>query len=619
MDEEMDTSVDTSDIPDDIPADVPEDIPEDIPDDIPEDVPEDIPEDEPSDVDDDIPEDVPEDIPEDEPSDVGDDIPEDVPEDIPEDEPSDVGDDIPEDVSEDIPEEVPAGTEEADEQPTDAQDDVTDDPAAEAEEAPADAEETDEQPTDAQDGVTDDPAAETEEAPTDAEEADEQPTDDPAEAEESPEICPICGKPKPCDCDIHETEDSSEICPICGKPKPCDCDTHETDDSPEICPVCGKPKPCDCDLQETEGEETPVDSEEAPADTQKKSDADGLTKEQLVGTNEPSDLPGTPNQGGLDTSETEPDAFSKLSDYMNAHNYGPQDFNTYSQDPEWRNLHRAAFPDYEMPPLTQENAMGQLYDFMNSHGYGPNDLEEYSQNPVWRELQSAAFPDYELPEYDDSKEAQALRDLGVPNVDLRGCNPEYRSDVVNAVKDAFNEYPELKDQLSKINCHDMNDGTYASYGPTSSDSRFGGCLNLNSKYFSSDDLPSSLAEESKQGWSVPNASPQSIVSHELGHGMHLDLCAQDCGLEYGKVPDSAAYNSAVQQYMDDVHADKIVQDACDSCGVDFDSWDFADQLTRYGASNYGEALAEAVAEVRNNDNPRPMAQAIYSNLMNYKK
>jgi hypothetical protein len=222
-------------------------------------------------------------------------------------------------------------------------------------------------------------------------------------------------------------------------------------------------------------------------------------------------------------------------------------------------------------------------------------------------------------EYDWSKEAQELRDLGIQSVDLRDCMPEYRSDVVAAVKDAINEYPELKDQLTKVSCHSMKDGTYASYGPTAGNLPFGGCLNLNSKYFSSNELPSSLADESSQGWSIPNASPRSIVSHELGHGMHLDLCASDCGLKYGEVPEPTAYNSAVQQYMDNVHADKIVEDACTQCGVEFDSWEFADELTKYGASDYGEALAEAVAEVRNNENPRPMACAIYSNLMNYNK
>lgn len=36
---------------------------------------------------------------------------------------------------------------------------------------------------------------------------------------------------------------------------------------------------------------------------------------------------------------------------MNNHNYGKDDYGTYSQDPVWRELHSAAFPDSELPPL----------------------------------------------------------------------------------------------------------------------------------------------------------------------------------------------------------------------------------------------------------------------------
>ena len=87
----------------------------------------------------------------------------------------------------------------------------------------------------------------------------------------------------------------------------------------------------------------------------------------------------------------------QLAVYMAEHNYGREDFAEYSQDPEWRLLHREAYPDYEMPPLTQENAQRQLTQYMNEHNYGEEDYAVYSQDPVWRELHAAAYPDHELP------------------------------------------------------------------------------------------------------------------------------------------------------------------------------------------------------------------------------
>lgn len=84
--------------------------------------------------------------------------------------------------------------------------------------------------------------------------------------------------------------------------------------------------------------------------------------------------------------------FDALRDYMFAHNYGKQDFATYSQDPEWRVLYEAAFPDSTLPPIAQATAYALLVRYMSENNYGPNDFETYSQNPIWQELHKYAFP-----------------------------------------------------------------------------------------------------------------------------------------------------------------------------------------------------------------------------------
>ena len=105
----------------------------------------------------------------------------------------------------------------------------------------------------------------------------------------------------------------------------------------------------------------------------------------------------TLNNENDNTEQSEIKSYDNLSDYMSDNNYGIDDFDTYSQDPVWRDLQKKEFPDYELPPLTQENAKSQLYDYMSEHNYGQDDFNTYSQDPKWRDLQSAAFPDYELP------------------------------------------------------------------------------------------------------------------------------------------------------------------------------------------------------------------------------
>ena len=104
--------------------------------------------------------------------------------------------------------------------------------------------------------------------------------------------------------------------------------------------------------------------------------------------------------------ESDPKSVAKqqLTAYMHEHNYGKDDFAEYSQDPEWRVLQRAAYPEYEMPPLAQDNAQKQLTQYMNEHNYGKEDYAEYSQDPVWRELHAAAYPEHELPPLNESKD-----------------------------------------------------------------------------------------------------------------------------------------------------------------------------------------------------------------------
>ena len=114
-----------------------------------------------------------------------------------------------------------------------------------------------------------------------------------------------------------------------------------------------------------------------------------------------------PADGPAETGAGQEAAFDRLMDYMARNDYGPMDYPTYSQDPTWRMLQSEAYPDYELPEqaheMTQDEAFERLQDYMNSHEYGPEDFDRYSQDPEWRALEQIAYPDYELPPYRDGQ------------------------------------------------------------------------------------------------------------------------------------------------------------------------------------------------------------------------
>ena len=55
---------------------------------------------------------------------------------------------------------------------------------------------------------------------------------------------------------------------------------------------------------------------------------------------------GTKDNISFESKENRKDNFNRLSQYMMEHNYGIDDYEEYSEDPEWIKLHKAVFPAY---------------------------------------------------------------------------------------------------------------------------------------------------------------------------------------------------------------------------------------------------------------------------------
>lgn len=80
------------------------------------------------------------------------------------------------------------------------------------------------------------------------------------------------------------------------------------------------------------------------------SSSTGRNGKDLYGSGTTSEEERPKKNGGLGrkmlgtTSKTS--ALANLSAYMSSHNYGKNDYDVYSKDPEWEKLHKAAFPDF---------------------------------------------------------------------------------------------------------------------------------------------------------------------------------------------------------------------------------------------------------------------------------
>ena len=93
-------------------------------------------------------------------------------------------------------------------------------------------------------------------------------------------------------------------------------------------------------------------------------------------------------------------AYDDMYDYITSHNYGQEDYETYSKDPEWQELNNALLEEQGKEPIDYSameeseqpesgSAYDDMYDYITSHNYGQEDYETYSKDPEWQELNNA--------------------------------------------------------------------------------------------------------------------------------------------------------------------------------------------------------------------------------------
>ena len=282
---------------------------------------------------------------------------------------------------------------------------------------------------------------------------------------------------------------------------------------------------------------------------------------------------------------------------------------------------------------------------MNKHNYGQNDFDTYSQDPVWRELQKAAYPEYEL----SPLKEQVLSDLKnecinneyAENVDFSDFDPKVAQATVNALKDAKTDFPDLKlgyigsienqvngvkdiakqaykKQLSDMYgesipenvCDEMaqkqaenyitkyglddTEGTFAwsleipkEIDPSGNGmSKFKG-VGINGKYASSNDdfTAAKIEEVASKHKPIGCDTPRATADHELGH-------------EIDKLLNASSDREITSLY------NKMINDG-----------NAEDKLSGYSRTNIKEFIAEAYSEYRNNPHPREYATKIYNRLI----
>lgn len=181
-------------------------------------------------------------------------------------------------------------------------------------------------------------------------------------------------------------------------------------------------------------------------------------------------------------------------------------------------------------------------------------------------------------------------------------NPEVTLQAFDGIESMFRLYPDLKDRITNIGI--SSNGVMNCSGNK---------INFNPAYFSDNKkLQEACNKMSEMGWWPKNSSPASVAAHEMGHAVNWDLITKNPFYEYDF--------ERVLDWNDQTTAKKIVSDACKKTkktefGKGKKNVELRNLQSKYGATDPGEAIAEAFADLyANENNANPLSKAIVDEI-----
>ena len=135
--------------------------------------------------------------------------------------------------------------------------------------------------------------------------------------------------------------------------------------------------------------------------------------------------------------ETETSALDNMAEYMSEHNYGREDFETYSQDPEWQQLNNDLLEADGKEPIeygeeTETSALDNMAEYMSAHNYGQEDFETYSQDPEWQQLNNDLLESDGKEPIEYGEEPESITE--VPSADENSEVEQSVSDIMDNVE-----------------------------------------------------------------------------------------------------------------------------------------------------------------------------------------
>lgn len=199
--------------------------------------------------------------------------------------------------------------------------------------------------------------------------------------------------------------------------------------------------------------------------------------------------------------------------------------------------------------------------------------------------------------FDDLRQVLGNKEIEIEEA-VRELNFEMVKNTIGAIVDVSSEYPDALNNIKLITT--SNKGVMSCSG---------GKITFNPQYYKDiEKLKKACLDSSKSGWWIKNASIESIGVHEFGHAINWDLISKNPNYTYDF--------ERIFDWNSDSTAKQIVSQACKDIkktpyGKGLTNKSIRSAQSNYGATNAGEAIAEAFADKYiNKKNANPLSLRI---------
>ena len=220
---------------------------------------------------------------------------------------------------------------------------------------------------------------------------------------------------------------------------------------------------------------------------------------------------------------------------------------------------------------------------------------------------------------ENSEITEKLTNLGIKEVHLEGVLEDWKYKITDSVSDMCEKYPEMVGKIGSIRAKELPEGVYACAGPT---------MNLKNGYLTEIQLDSKKFSKHNLEWNVVGMEKENmfgerwlagegvdgLIKHEVGHLMHLNMLANEEGLQMGEY-DPDKYKRVYDRFEHNSIVTTLGYDSIKELGISPN--DIGKELSAYGKKNFGELFAESISEYESVKKPRRLAQKVHEKYEDY--